>query len=416
MSGARRPTRALGDERVARWLVADLRPRHARRRAPSQPTPTPPPAVTRIAHPAEPQAVEARSARSGRARASARRSAAQLFVVLPLAALVVALVLKTLAGEPVALREGWRGLGRYGSLLAAALVAPPTNDRLLPAVVAGPAEERADAHIKRQGHGSIHGGILFVPETFASADGAYDLLLHFHGNTGVVRESAEHAGLDAIVAVVNLGVGSAPYEDTYAVPGTYEALLAEIQRVVGERGLKGPHLRRVALSSWSAGYGAISSLLQVRKGTDPLDAILVLDGIHCGWLDESRTTLNHRQLAPWVAVARSAADDRLLFSITHTEIVPPDYASAQDTASFLLAAVGARREPADPALAPIHAELKAAEGAVSKRLEKRLEPLTEARLGSLHVRGFRGNTPEHHMAHLLQMTTTVVPELAERWR
>jgi len=32
------------------------------------------------------------------------------------------------------------------------------------------------------------------------------------------------------------------------------------------------------------------------------------------------------------------------------------------------------------------------------------------------VRGYRGNTPEHHMAHLLQMGATVMPELAERWR
>ncbi len=43
-------------------------------------------------------------------------------------------------------------------------------------------------------------------------------------------------------------------------------------------------------------------------------------------------------------------------------------------------------------------------------------PTTEASVGELHVRGFRGNTPEHHMAHLLQMASTVLPELVERWR
>ncbi len=31
------------------------------------------------------------------------------------------------------------------------------------------------------------------------------------------------------------------------------------------------------------------------------------------------------------------------------------------------------------------------------------------------VRGYRGETPEHHMAHLLQMGATVLPELASRW-
>jgi hypothetical protein len=41
-------------------------------------------------------------------------------------------------------------------------------------------------------------------------------------------------------------------------------------------------------------------------------------------------------------------------------------------------------------------------------------PTGEARVGGLHVRGFRGNTPEHHMAHLLQMGATVLPELSAR--
>jgi hypothetical protein len=41
---------------------------------------------------------------------------------------------------------------------------------------------------------------------------------------------------------------------------------------------------------------------------------------------------------------------------------------------------------------------------------------SEARLGGLHVRGYGGETPEHHMSHLLQMAATVLPELSERWK
>ena len=52
----------------------------------------------------------------------------------------------------------------------------------------------------------------------------------------------------------------------------------------------------------------------------------------------------------------------------------------------------------------------------SKKLEKRLEPTTEGRVGDLHIRGYKGNTPEHHMAHLFQMGATVLPELERRWR
>ena len=45
-----------------------------------------------------------------------------------------------------------------------------------------------------------------------------------------------------------------------------------------------------------------------------------------------------------------------------------------------------------------------------------MEPVSEATVGTFHVRGYRGNTPEHHMAHLLQMSATVLPELVARWQ
>jgi len=36
-------------------------------------------------------------------------------------------------------------------------------------------------------------------------------------------------------------------------------------------------------------------------------------------------------------------------------------------------------------------------------------------VGSFRIRGYRGNTRGHHMAHLFQMGATVLPELAQRW-
>jgi hypothetical protein len=272
---------------------------------------------------------------------------------------------------------------------------------------------RADARVSTKGYAQLPGGVLYAPKTFSSEDGAYDLLLHFHGNTGVVVESAEHAKLNAIVAIINLGTGSGPYEASYASPGLYEALLDRINAAVTERGLANAHLRRVALSSWSAGYGALSSILEWRTGRDRLDALVVLDGIHCGFVDPAAKRLKSQNLASFVTAARDAADGKLLFSITHSDVEPLAYASSSTTASFLLDAVGGHRNPSLDL--PEHVELRAAVGAVSKKLEKRMEPESEGRVGGFHVRGYRGNTAEHHMAHLLQMASTALPELRERW-
>ncbi|WP_438007867.1 hypothetical protein WME89_03595 [Sorangium sp. So ce321] len=270
--------------------------------------------------------------------------------------------------------------------------------------------------IRHDGYASIRGGVLFTPDSFTPAGSSYDLLLHFHGNTQLVRESAEVAGLNAAVAVINLGIGSGAYEDLYAQPGMYESLLADIDRALAQRGLPTPRLRRVALSSWSAGYGAVAKILELRRGTETLDAILVTDGIHCGFAPEQPSGLNTLQLASFARAAQLAASGQLLFTITHSEIDPIAYASSSATASYLLGAAAGHPVEREPARdAPPHLRLRAAEGAVSKKLEKQMIPTTEASLGGLHVRGFRGNTPEHHMAHLLQMASTVLPELVERW-
>ena len=289
---------------------------------------------------------------------------------------------------------------------------PPAFD---PPDPVAPARARADVRVQRDGYAHIPGGVLYVPETFASADGAYDLYLHFHGNVRVVRESAERAGLNAVVAVVNLGTNSAPYLDGYAVPTSYEDLLASIDRAVLARGLDSPHRRRVALGSWSGGYGAVSRILEHGRGLESLDAVLVLDGIHCGFSEENPRALNTRILSPFLDATRRAAQGKILFSITHSDIDPIAYAGTSLTAGYLLDVVrGQRGEPASAA--PEHLQLRAAEGAVSKALEKGMEPLSEATVGTFHVRGYRGNTPEHHMAHLLQMGATVMPELVARWR
>ncbi len=278
-----------------------------------------------------------------------------------------------------------------------------------------PRPPRADAHVQREGYAHIPGGVLYVPDTFASEDGAYDLYLHFHGSIRVVRESAEHVGLNAAVAVVNLGKNSAPYLDGYAVPGSYEELLASVDRAVLSRGLERPHRRRVAIGSWSGGYGALSRILEHGRGLESLDAVLVLDGIHCGFAEENPGALNARILSPFLDATRRAAEGEILFSITHSEIDPIAYAGADLTAGYLLDVVhGTRGEPQEGP--PPHLVIRAAEGAVAKALEKWMEPMSEARVGTFHVRGYRGNTPEHHMAHLLQMGATVMPELAARWK
>ena len=72
------------------------------------------------------------------------------------------------------------------------------------------AEHRADRALVRENRSPVAGGLLSIPPAFSSDDGAYDLLIHFHGNTALVEESISSTQLNAVLVQVNLGIGSGP--------------------------------------------------------------------------------------------------------------------------------------------------------------------------------------------------------------
>jgi hypothetical protein len=277
-----------------------------------------------------------------------------------------------------------------------------------------PPEQRADYKLKREGHVFVGGGVLHAPPSFRSDDGTFDLVMHFHGNTELVEESVAAAHVNALVYVVNLGIGSGPYEERYSVPGVFDETLSRIQKAAKERGLRDARLRRLALSCWSAGYGAVAKLLEAQKNRDMVDAVIMLDGIHAAYTDKQAKTIDMVRLGPFIRFGKDAIENKKLFTITHSDTIPIDYASTTETTDVLLRETGVERAAANET--PPRVTLASAVGAMPKKTEQWLVQKTDGRRGSLHVRGYQGQTPEHHMAHLIQMSVTVLPELAERWK
>ncbi len=275
--------------------------------------------------------------------------------------------------------------------------------------------------VTHEGKIPISGGVMFLPKTFVpAADGSYDLVLHFHGNVNIVLESLEHAGVNAVLAVVNWGLSSAPYRREYQVPDNFEKLLAQIEKGVKARGVLTPKLRRLALTSWSAGFGAVESILEHRKspapGADPLDAIIAIDGVHAAFLDGDPKRLRARTLLAWVQAATAAARGGVMLSMTHSQIVPPTFASARRSQEFVIDQL-TDTPLAPPVLRrPEHLALESAKIAVAQGKAKVMVPTMDLRLGNLRVQGFEGITKEHHIAHLTQMAAVVLPDLVKRWR
>jgi hypothetical protein len=248
-----------------------------------------------------------------------------------------------------------------------------------------------------------------IPATFSSEDGAYDLVVHFHGEASLVAESLAYAGLNGVVAVVNLGVGSAAYEEQFAMPWALPQILEQTQAALEKRGLRGAKLRRVALSAFSAGCAAVRRILEQPAIADRVDAALLLDGLHIGYSPRDHS-LDIERLASVERFARQASLGRKLLSITHSEVVPSgDYASTQETTDKLLERLGVRRAASREATElPELASLRG-------RPLQRLAPRSRADAGDLHVRGYAGDQKDDHLMHLLQMSVIAIPDLVRYW-
>ncbi len=203
------------------------------------------------------------------------------------------------------------------------------------------------------------------------------------------------------------------YESRFADPAALPLILARAQTVMESRGLHGAHLGRVAVSGWSSGYGGVIELLAQPAAFDRIEAVVLLDAIHCGWDDSWPRKLKPHQIDPIRRFAARAAEGRALLSITHSEIVTYGYLNAHQTTNAVLDFLGVARVPSTRAQ-PMPA-LVSMEGVLPRAQMVPLPPLTEAHRGELHVRGYDGNGPVTHMLHLVQMATTALPNLVRYW-
>lgn len=271
--------------------------------------------------------------------------------------------------------------------------------------------QRADRALDRTGHSFCAGGSLYVLPDFASADGGYDLVIHFHGASDLVAQSYGAVKLDAIVVVFNLGVSAGVYEERLGYGPLFEEALSETQTILEKRGLVGPKLRRLALSAFSAGFGATERVLDKPGVMDRVDSLLLFDGIHTSYDDKHK--MDMRPIAPFLKFAELAADGERLFYITHSNIPTLDYASTRETTDALLASVGLDRAKGGDT--PAMPDLPAMGSAVAKKNLRPLIPVSHAEKNGLFVRGYAGDTPNDHLSHLIQMSATALPALAKRW-
>ncbi len=216
-------------------------------------------------------------------------------------------------------------------------------------------------------------GTLFLPDGLDTSR-SVPVFLHFHG-PGWIAEVAARRHRMAVVSV-SLGQGSAVYAKPFADPKRFAALLAEAEKAGGVQ------FSAVGLTGWSAGYGAIRAILRDRDAYERVAFLVIIDGMHAGFADRAARTPLPEHVEVFARFAADAAAGKKQMIVTHSEIVPDSYASTTETADFVLARLGLRREQA------------AREGPM------RLRQLSEARRGGFTLIGYAGKEAADHVDQL----------------
>ncbi|MDF3066867.1 MAG: uncharacterized protein K0R38_2468 [Polyangiaceae bacterium] len=237
-------------------------------------------------------------------------------------------------------------------------------------------------------------GQLVMPTSKRFARGGqFDVVFHFHGHEAARKEWI--TVMDGAVLVgIDLGLGSGPYETAFDPPDAFARLVTSVERAVEKKTGRPAKARKIGLSAWSAGYGAVQKVLGQKYGKERVDAVVLLDGLHCGYQGQS---VNALQIRAFTEFAKEAAAKRKLMFVSHSSIIPPGYASTTETASFLIHEVGGT------------AKVSSGKGPLGMDLISRYTQ------GNFHVRGFSGNDKMDHCAHLSLYRDVLKIHLKPRW-
>jgi hypothetical protein len=245
--------------------------------------------------------------------------------------------------------------------------------------------------------GIAMGQMLAPKKRTLNSRGEFDLMIHFHGHEAVRKEWVQVMH-DTVLVGIDLGIGSGPYETAFAPHGTIKSLVDSVERAIAKRsGNPNAHVRRLGLSAWSAGYGAVQNILSDPWSREHVDTVVLLDGLHCGYQGKS---LNTAQLKPFLEFSARAAGGERLMVVTHSSIIPPGYASTTETANFLIAELGGK---------PTRTQPRASD-------PMGLELISRYSRGAFHVRGFAGNDTLDHCAQIGLYRDVLKVHVLPRWK
>lgn len=189
---------------------------------------------------------------------------------------------------------------------------------------------------------------VFIPSTYTARPGdVADVLVHFHGDPQTFYNNAAYAKLNAILVTVNYnglsGVYTTPFSDADLFRDVLDEALAKIRAQPDISDAL--NWDQLAVSSFSAGYGAVREILKSPTYRNDIDILLAADSLYATTASDG-TSLDS-QLVDYKTFATLAKNGQKTFVYTHSQVPTPDYESTAEVGDELLQHLNIGAGPAD---------------------------------------------------------------------
>ncbi len=229
---------------------------------------------------------------------------------------------------------------------------------------------------------------VFIPESDLK-NSEFDLLIHFFSPNYIVEYAAEKYNGSIIAACVNLGSGSKVYYNAFSDSAHFYDLISSI---IKKADLKLGHkvkIKRIIISGFSAGYGAVKKLLSYNSIYDKINCVLLLDGMHASYIPERKVLyegghIDTSAYSVFIKLAKGACmkNSTKKFLFTHSEIFPGTFVSTTESADFLCSLLSLKIKP------------------VLKWGPLGMQQLSVVHKNHFEILGFAGNTAPDHIDHI----------------
>ena len=185
-------------------------------------------------------------------------------------------------------------------------------------------------------------GFVFIPEGYIPSRKGMDILVHLHTAPWLIRQEFLKTGKKAVIVTVQYPGLSAAYSGPFSRNTVlFSNILQQTVSIVTAKypGSK-PKIRRLAVSSFSAGYGAVREILKQPENYQQIQEVLLIDSLHTSIKDTTSRELETEYLYPFVKLAKDAAKGKKTFISTHSAIIPNNYAGTPETNQYLIKQVG----------------------------------------------------------------------------